>query len=392
MAVTACNKQVVSPAPAPADKQTGNISVSVSPELTKAASHRAGETQVRSLQVFVFDSQGLLETDKYDDTGLKTLTLTTLTGNKHIWALVNAPRLSLEKDTPESSFTQTVSFLSDNQFSGSDASQSGLVMVGAYGATQVPGAQQGALNPATKTITPYVVGSNAPDLVPINVYRLGARISLNQVTVQFKGTSLEQASYFKIADIYLKNVVNGLYIDGTNVEVVENADFWTNCITDHSTTANPNGNFYTDKGSTARHGDLSYLLCDKGLSLSTSNVKGGTITVNRDWYVYPNTCTSDNTSSSWSARYTRLVIHAVIPLSDGTPKDTYYVFPIPPASVNTESPTQILSNHTYDINNITVTMFGKDHDNDDALSETGKIQVSVTISNWTNEYSFTYEI
>ena len=392
MSAISCTKQLSSAASTPvAPEPTGSIRVTIDTEETKIASTRDGESEVRSLQVFVFDKDGKLETDKYDDKGAKELTLTTLTGDKHIWALVNAPRQNLVKDTPESSFAQTVSYLSDNLFSTSKE-QCGLVMVGAYGATHIPGSQQGALNPEFKEIPAYAVGSDTPEAVAINVYRLGARISLAKVTVNFSESSLKGAT-FKIHDIYLKNVVNGLKIDGTATDLTSNANFWTNCMTDHETSSNHNGNFYIDGGATSRHEDLKYLLCDKNINLGPVTTSGA-ITVNRDWYVYPNPTTGDSSASTWAARYTRLVLHAVVNANDND-IHTYYVFPIPPVSGATTTPKtfdRILSNHTYDISNITITMLGKDNDDSDELSETGKAKITITVSGWTQNYTVTYEI
>lgn len=398
MALASCNKSISSisdsstPAEPVKEVPTGSIHISVSNATTKVASQREEENNILSMQVFVFDDQGKLETEKYDGTGTNTLLLTTLTGEKHIWALVNAPRLTLAKDASESSFAKTASSLSDNFFSGTEERVSGLVMVGAYGATTAQGKRPaGELHPETINIPAYVVGSEEYTEVPINVYRLGARISLRQVTVDFRGTSLENAASFKIQDLYLKNVVNSLNLDGTDVDIVHNEQFWTNRITDHAVGSYTDGNFYKDNGSTSRKNDLRYLLCDKGLTLSTSDVKNKVINVNRDWYVYPNSTLADATADTWSPRHTRLVLHAVI--NDGSNDiDTYYVFPIPPSNIPAASAGKILTNHTYDINNITITMPGKDNDDNDSLTETGKAEVTITVSDWTDEYTLTYEI
>lgn len=376
LALVACNKNIAPVAETGEElKETGALVVAVSTESqnTKANSNAVEESKVNTLQVFVFEAAtGKLETDKYE-TNTKTITLSTLTGAKHVWAIANAPKINLAKDALESVLANTVSNLGENTITG-------LTMVGVSAPTS-PGSIP--FTPGNVTVGAYTVGNTETiTSVPINLYRLGARISLDKVTVDFTGSALQGKS-FSIKDIYLKNVVNALHFDGTPVDLnVES--FWTNRISDHA----PNGgSYYLDNASPKN--DVSSLLCDKGLSLDVANTDGtAPLSVGKYWYVYPNPRTENSTSSTWSPRRTRLVIHALI----GGDTHTYYQFDVPPAGIPTETDKIILNNHTYDITNIKITMYGKDNDDDDEPTETGKASITVTVSDWAAHYSVTYEI
>lgn len=372
--LAACNKndapvgEVENKAP-----ETGALVVSVSSESqnTKANSTLTDESKVNTLQVFVFEATtGKLETDKYE-ANTKTITLSTLTGVKHVWAIANAPKIILNKDALESVLASKISNLGENTITG-------LTMVG-VSAPASPGSIP--FTPGNITVGAYTVGATETiTAVPINIYRLGARISLEKVTVDFTGTSLEGKS-FSIRDIYLKNVVNGLRFDGQPADL-NDAGYWTNRVADHA----PNGgNYYLDKAGN----NVASLICDKGLSLDAAVTDGSSaLTVNKYWYVYPNPRTEDSNAVTWSPRRTRLVIHAVV----GGDIHTYYQFDVPPAGIASATDKMILNNHTYDISNIKITMLGKDDDDDDDPTEIGKASITVTVSDWAANYSVTYEI
>jgi len=224
--------------------------------------------------------------------------------------------------------------------------------------------------PGNVPVGAYTAGNSATITpVAINLYRLAARISLDKVTVDFDGTSL-QGSSFSIKDIYLKNVVNSLRFDGQAVDLLSDANYWTNRIAEHA----PNGgNYYLDYAGN----NIQNLIADKGISLDVTVTDGSSpLSVGKYWYVYPNPRTEDSDSGTWSPRRTRLVIHAVV---NGT-IDTYYAFDVPPAGVASETDKVILNNHTYDITNIKITMLGKDNDDNDDKTEVGKANIEVTVT------------
>lgn len=352
--------------------ETGALVVSVSTETknTKATSTLVDEFAVNTLQVFVFDAvTGKFETGKYES-NTKTMTLSTLTGAKHVWAIANAPKINLDKDALESVLASRISNLGENTITG-------LTMVG-VSAPANPGSIP--FTPGSVTVSAYTVGvTETITAIPINLYRLGARISLEKVTVDFSGTSLEGKS-FSIRDIYLKNVVNGLRFDGQPAELTD-ASYWTNRVSDHA----PNGgNYYQDMAGN----NVASLISDKGLSLEAASTDGSSpLTVNKYLYVYPNPRTEDSHAVTWSPRRTRLVIHAVI----GGDIHTYYQFDVPPAGIASATDKVILNNHTYDISNIKITMLGKDNDDDDNATEIGKASITVTVSDWSENYIVTYE-
>lgn len=363
--------------PPAAVSERGSIVVSISPDgtSTKAPSTSTDEFRLGSVQVFVFNAtSGKCETDKYVINPSSSITLSTLVGEKKVWAVANSPRLYVASET---ALKESVSYLGDN-------SVNALVMVGVAGAAS-PGVLPHVAG--TVAVSNYVPGDNTTMTpVTIPIYRLCARVSLKQVTVNFKGTRLE-GSTFVIRDVYMKDVVNAVHIDGSPVDLLS-SDFWTNRITDHE----PNGGgIYVDAKGTS----VSSLLCDKGLMLQASATDGSApIQVNRNWYVYPNSCTENSVSSTWSPRHSRIVIHAQVTNSrlGIFDEDTYYAFSLPTANVPSESANVLLSNHTYDITNIAVSILGKPDDEDDTLSETGRADVTVSVQGWYEPYEITYAL
>lgn len=374
---SSCEKNSAAPSIAPEDGALGAVVVSFSPEglPTKAQSSSVDESRLETVQIIVFNALSRKkETDKYVVSPASTVTLSTLIGEKRIWVIGNAPKLNV---ATEADLRASVSHLGENSLTA-------LTMVG-VAASSTPGVLPH--EPGTVTVGAYTVGDDTT-LTPVSVpiYRLGARVSLNKVTVDFSDNYLKNAT-FVIKDIYLKNVVNAVNFDGTPAGL-SNSAYWTNRITDHA----PNGaGIYVD----SEGNSVSSLLADKSLNLTSSATDGtAPITVSRNWYVYPNSNASDVTELTWSPRHTRLVVHAQVTSTENgmSNKDTYYVFPLPSASVPAESANVILGNHTYDISNISISMLGKDNDDDDTMTETGKASITISVQGWTDPYTIEYSI
>jgi hypothetical protein len=333
---------------------------------TKVLASEAKETAVNSLQIFVFKavsetdhSKNVRETDKWDASGNTALTLSTYTGDKIIWALVNAPRQSFSN---EAELLAHHSMLEEN-------SATGLVMTGS----------------ATKKVVENNTHSSVGDItsVPITVSHLGARLSIQNVKVDFSNTSLE-GCYLDIKEVYVLNAVNNVCLDGksrTKEELKSSANWY---------------NLEAWSGSIPTAAQS--LLGDRGNLKITLGPTTGEKELNRCFYVYPNASTSndDNTDATASARLTRIILHGYIrgeagrKLGDNIKhaEESYYCFDIPKTSTNAT----LERNHSYDIQDITITMAGGPSDAPEDRPKFGKVKATITVSDWIEHTELKYEL
>lgn len=372
LGVVACNRQVEKLPLSQAASETGLVQIQVTPPeapelLTKVdgnATQNNNERKVNTLQVFVFRKNGSepagnpLETDKYVS-GTATTTLNTLTGDKSIWAVVNAPRLYDVRT--EKTLMEKVSYLTENRADN-------LVMCG-QGYTRV--AQYNASTSGN-------VGSITP--VDLTVSRLCARISLHTVAADFRGTSLEGAT-LTLLEAYVINVPGSIRLDGTplSASALNSGASWYN---------------FRKLGTSADEqslNDTNKILKESGLSMSvnTSDPLVGTA-VDKHFYVYPNVSTVKSDDESPSARMTRLILHTYIGATvDGRDgRDSYYSFNIPVYG----SGKTLEGNHIYDISKITITSEGSPVPPPFADMEYGKLNASITIGEWGGTETLLYEL
>ena len=342
-----------------------NLIIPESPA-TRALGSETAESAVKTLQIFVFKdvsgtdlSKNVRETDKWDAGGNTTLTLSTYTGKKKVWALVNAPRQSFSN---ESELVSHYSMLEENTLTG-------LVMTGSANTTV------GELN------TNSSVGTITP--LAITVSHLGARISLQNVKVDFSNTSLE-GCYLDIKEVYVLNAVNSVRLDGTcrTKTDLKTASYWYNLETWNESVPS----------------SAQALLGDRGNLKVSLGPTTGTKEVNRYFYVYPNVSTAadDNTDSKASARLTRVILHGYIRGEAGRKQgdnlkhaeESYYCFDIPKSSTGAS----LQRNHTYDIQDVTITMAGGPSDAPGDRPQYGKIKATVTVSEWDGHTVLKYEL
>lgn len=319
---------------------SGILNISLEDPQTKSQQSSVQASKVNTLQVFIFDLEsGKKETDKYISDGSSNASLTTLTGEKSVWVVVNHEKIQVEN---KEDLTQTISYLKDNSITNFQMSGYN------NNVTVTP------LDPETN---PY--GNN----VSVPVYRLASQISLKKVKVNFTGTAMEGFT-FTIKDLYLKNVLGVAYMDQTSTLL--SAAYWYNKMVFESS-------------------DVDALVSDLNINPGISCPTNGTeVTLNRSYYAYPNPCANDFNTSPWMSRHTRLVMHAVVSGSvGGTQKEynTYYVFTLP----------KLVFNHTYDITSVNITMLGKEDDDDDSDTVTGKANVTIQVNGWTETTNLTYE-
>lgn len=333
---------------------------------TKVLGSDTDESAVQSLQIFVFKdvsatdpSLNVRETDKWEADGGTAVTLSTYVGRKRIWALVNAPRQSFAS---EQDLLSHYSRLEENRASA-------LVMTGS------------AIAEVGENNTNASVG--AVTAVPITVSHLGARISVRNVKVNFSGTSLE-GCYLDIREVYVLNAVNSVSLEGTARSKADlgsrdcwyNLEAWDNTIPD---------------AARAILGDRE----DLGISIGPDS---GTKDLNRYFYVYPNVSTADddNTNAQASARLTRIILHGYIRGQAGRnqgdnlahAEESYYCFDIPKSATGAT----LERNHTYDIEEITITTAGGPSDQPGDRPQFGKVTASVTVSDWGGHTTLTYEL
>ena len=333
---------------------------------TKVSGSDTEESAVKSLQIFVFKdistadpTLNVRETDKWSSDGSTALTLNTYTGKKRVWALVNAPRQSFEN---EYALLSHYSMLEEN-------SPTALVMTGSTGVD----VQE--YNSAAS------VGSVTP--AAITVSHLGARISVRNVQVDFTDTALE-GCILDIKEVYVLNAVNSVGLDGTGRTTAElsssanwyNLEAWNESLPDAA----------------------RILLGDRGNLGISIGPTSGKKDLNRYLYVYPNLSTGDkdDTAAKASARLTRVILHGFIRGEKGRnlgdneahSEESYYCFDIPKSSDGAT----LERNHTYDIADITITMPGGPSDAPGDRPKFGKIEATVTVSEWGGHTTLTYEL
>ncbi|MBP3257972.1 MAG: hypothetical protein J6M23_08280 [Bacteroidales bacterium] len=414
--LTACNKnpqpEVVTEPENPAEVVTpdpGLLVVSVNPEngiesKVAGASATAAESAIKSLQVFVFygetktqlgQTENNLETDiykTYDGTeNHKTELITTTVGQKYIYALANAPRL--RGITTVNSLKEQVMNLGYNSIPSG-----GLVMAGAFDYSWNEGANSGQINVLgkKKEITAYT--QNQPSTyttVSINLYRLAARIELQSIEVDFTGTDLEGQS-FTVEEIYLKNVPNGVRMDGQNSTLLSgDMTYWTNKISKEASPKDKAGLDVTGLVFESIAGEDKNILAG-----GSGNPTKSTKTYGRYFYSYPNPITTDvtgGTPSTFTQRRTRIVIHAKIggvdsyyPVSIADPTNFIPADSSTPANSATHS--QIVGNHKYVISKMKITSKGLPDDTIDEPIVTGRAEVTVTVQDWNGNTVLNYDI
>ena len=419
LGLVACNK-TTQPEVTAVPEKDGMLFVSMSPvnsESTKADASvmTAMQADVRSIQVFVFSAEnnaslGLvadeIETSKFvsgntligTPTGAMAtanpIALTTYLGKKKVIALVNAPRQ--ENITTLDNLLKRVSNLSENYIIETDVSgikRDGMVMAGAYGYNYTATSSGNGID-----ITPDILEVNKKydkkddtsiHAIDIPVYRLGARIEVGSVKVNFSDTDLNGKS-FTIKDIKLKNVVNSVHFKGGNSDLLDTDTRWTMRL---ATTGANIGNYqdYSNVSVADKLQDIDLVIDCPSNNTSTA--------VNKSYIVYPNPCDdptdlSGSNASTWSKRRTRLVIHAVI----GGTENSYYSFSIAdPANIvggqdgTNGNFSSIVGNRRYIIDNINITMKGKPNDSDDMLPATGRVSATIKVQDWAGETLLTYE-
>lgn len=284
------------------------------------------EKSINSVQIFVFGADGGINFYKDCGTAVEDIELSTTTGTKTVYAVVNAPSLSTIKTKTELEGTA---------------------------------AELGASNSTEKTKGFIMSGSETVDLgttgaeAEITVKRLTSRIALRKVT-----NSLPAAyGSMEITSAFLSNVVGNQNIAG-NAAV----SLWYNKMGRKDEDTMQASHILDGSSYKASCPDLTW----KALSESVSTSGSLTPSIPYLFYCYPNSSTSTDAgfSSTFTARMTRLTVSAVI---DGI---TYYY----PVSI--ESPAR---NTSYTVD-IVITGLGST--DPDKPVEKGTVTASIIVDSW----------
>ena len=359
-----CSKNAVAPeVKQPESLANGalTIQIGMSEEDTKAALSSMKDYRINNVQVFVFDADNRLETDVFKE-GLSTddptqVTINTKTGAKTVYALVNNERLYLTTGSAGQTLASFEATLTDL---GQNGSETDLVMSGKNSVNVVDFNNNGL--------------GGTPQLVNIYVKRLAARIQLDGVTVKFSESSLSGAT-FTVERVYLKNVVGKSPIGVTGL--TGSASSAVTPIALPASQYDVAENWYNKMTET---GTVPSVIYDSFSQVC--NVAGTKTNLNRILFTFPNSTDGDSNSDTWGKRHTRIVIKAhVTKAAVSIDKDTYYVLDLPILAANT----------VYEIDNINITMLGKDNDDDDSGIRVGKETYTITVDPWTGTTHLNYE-
>ena len=171
-----CNQNAIPERPG--RKAEVTVSISAPSMGTKVSvNDMPNDGNVKRLDVFIYKENGVLESHG-SITNATSLAISSSTGSKEIWAIVNGPDLSSVSEDG----TSTLAQLKAISIALGDNAADGFVMTG------------------SKNVT---LEGNTP--VSIDVYRVATRVVIKKITKNFS-VAANQAKEFKIVGIYLTNV------------------------------------------------------------------------------------------------------------------------------------------------------------------------------------------
>ncbi len=200
----------------------------------------------------------------------------------------------------------------------------------------------------------FVVG-NQPVTQVVVMKRFVARISIDQVAVDFSNRPDLASKQFVLKSIYLINVHGkDVFLEDTDVEPASTPSEWYNKLRYNAN--EPSG--------------IAKLISDADINASIT--PNSPYQVAHYFYPYPNYTVMEAAGGNWSTRFTRLVVEGSI----GT-ETRYYTINIAP----------IWRNRSYHITSIVIKGFGSG-DPDDP-TDTGEVEIEwgLDIQDWTHSYS-----
>ncbi len=299
---------------------------------TKAAydTQEDNEKAVNSVQVFVFDQNGLLNA-YHKGSSTSNIAITTTYGTKTVWAVINARDLSAIRTLNE--LTSSVISLGENSVITSE----GFVMTG------------------SKSIT---LQSAAPSKETISVARLVSRISVCNITnalpVAYKNMTVD---YILISNVVgEQNIAGSLGIDSETV--------WYNKMGRHDGSGVTSTQIIDGVNYLASCPTLTFV---KPASEDATLANGRSSTTKYRFYAYPNSSTNEGKGwvSPFAACKTKLIVAATI-------EGVRYYYPVVIDKVD--------RNCAYTIN-LTVTALGST--DPDKKVDKGTITSDISVTTWT---------
>lgn len=297
------------------EKVMTEVCFRISDAVTKAVESTADEKTVKSVQFYVFESTGALEVNSGLLDDASSATLKCGLGTKRVIGIINAPAIADVKKTTD--LHNRISKLTDNQ-------RNRFVMI----------------CDSTITLT------GAQTAIDLKANRIASKITVKNVTNDFRG-----GHSIKVEEIFLLNVAG---------------DF----------------KYLNHDAPTSWYNKMKYdtevpsLLC-AGINGTSPAMNPGTTQdfSAKPMYCYPNNTETDSSSSTWSPRFTRVVVKLVI---NGT-QTCYY-----PLSLR-----GLKSNTAYEVNFV-LTRGGSS--SPDIPVEIDDINYTVTVVDWENGGSITETI
>ena len=360
------------------DGATGKLAVSIQMpvEETKVVKGSVQDSKINSIQLFVFGSDGRLETSRYESSydGSSPITITSKTGTKTVYAVLNSKRLD---------------FGNIDKFEGTSSEGAGLAYNDLNENTETKLIMSGK-NTINVEEWDKNKGSTNADIQPlvIRVKRLAAKVQFDKVTVDFRNTAYE-GGQLDIQEIYLVNVVGKSPYGVQSVGTLENPATTGVPIVLPNNIFNDINNWYwmgTRPGSIPA-GDPS-VIYDLGLTeyvCSGTTVANESKVIDRVFFCYPNRSEvyQSGSDTPQSPVHTSLVIKARIQsgsfVSPAIDKSTWYTFDLP----------VIEANKVYQIKDIKITMAGADNPGERVI--TGKADMSVVVDEWTSTVELYYD-
>lgn len=344
------------------DGPTGVISVKLmaSDGETKATAIADGPADISSVQLFVFTTDGKLETSKYFDSynSSTDLKITAKQGaGKTLYVVLNSARLNFSSiDRFENPSSSSIADLVDLSANTTEK----VIMVGKN----------------TVDVVEYDPNKTAsPVLSPVTVHlkRLTAKVVLDQINVDFRNTALEGGT-FTLNQVYLVNVVGkspyGVQTIGTGT-----ADTG---IPVALPTAHMNTLSYWYNVTTLQSSPLAPAVTyDAAIADPTCSVSGSPKALGLMYLAYPNPADAFQESATAPSApvHTSIVLKATVTSGGNVDapinKVTYYTFDLP----------KLEANKLYRITKIDITMLGADNPGERVV--TGKIDPTITVDDWT---------
>lgn len=328
--LSSCSKDI-SPVPQTPSPVSLKVDIGLPGTKAKLAAGSTADLTANTVQVFVFNSDGTLDTSSGMTAYGEEINLSVIPGNKSVWALVNAPEATgIETET---GLAAKRSLLGDNNLNS-------LVMSG--------------------STTVEISGSTS---VTVLVKHIAAKVVLDKVTRAFTNP------YYSGIPLTIKRI------------------YMSNVAADANYACNGQPTLWNIKmGVLDNPLQNAALLLDDGMSVSLA--EGTSYDTAHTFYVYPNPTTEDTVDlDEWAPRMTRLVLEC-----DYNGRTCYYPITVPGSAymaAGGSSPT-IDRNKVYHISGLTLKRPGSVSPEQPGPEVSSEVDCTfnVTVSEWEDDITY----